>query len=229
MKTSNISPKTFVNLYWLSLSLYLFSIIFDYPTIQSIGIVFMIPFLALATNSKKEVMNGYFYVLFMAWIGDILLLSDNPSTTFSAVISYWGNLLAISALLQRKLVGSILYQIQKKEGVLALLVLGIAILSIIVIIEPYAGIIIIPIVFYGITLILTGILSFIIYSKNKTIQNRNNVLGYTFICLSAITKAVEIIYFNNNYYFSWNPLLYALGHYYFYLYFTHPSKQSHEI
>ena len=189
----------------------------------------MIPFLALATNSKKEVMNGYFYVLFMAWIGDILLLSDNPSTTFSAVISYWGNLLAISALLQRKLVGSILYQIQKKEGVLALLVLGIAILSVIVIIEPYAGIIIIPIVFYGITLILTGILSFIIYSKNKTIQNRNNVLGYTFICLSAITKAVEIIYFNNNYYFSWNPLLYALGHYYFYLYFTHPSKKSHEI
>ena len=161
----------------------------------------MIPFLALATNSKKEVVNGYFYVLFMAWIGDILLLSENPSTTFSAIISYWGNLLVISALLQRKLVGSILSQIQEKEGVFALLVLGITILSVIVIIEPYAGIIIIPRVFYGITLILTGILSFIIYSKNKTIRNRNLILGYVFMCISAITKAIEIIYFDNNYYF----------------------------
>ena len=229
MKISNVSPKTFVVLYWLSLSLYIFSVMFDYPTIQSIGIVFMIPFLALSTNSKKEVVNGYFYVLFMAWIGDILLLSENPSTTFSAVISYWGNLLVISALLQRKLVGSILSQIQEKEGIFALLVLGIAILSIVVIIEPYAGIIIIPIVFYGITLILTGILSFIIYSRNKTIRNRNLILGYVFMFISAITKAIEIIYFDNNYYFFWNPLFYALGHYYFYLYFTHKSKHNHAI
>ena len=229
MKISNVSPKTFVVLYWLSLSLYIFSVMFDYPTIQSIGIVFMIPFLALSTNSKKEVVNGYFYVLFMAWIGDILLLSENPSTTFSAVISYWGNLLVISALLQRKLVGSILSQIQEKEGIFALLVLGIAILSIVVIIEPYAGIIIIPIVFYGITLILTGILSFIIYSRNKTIRNRNLILGYVFMCISALTKAIEIIYFDNNYYFFWNPLFYALGHYYFYLYFTHKSKHNHAI
>ena len=189
----------------------------------------MIPFLALATNSKKEVVNGYFYVLFMAWIGDILLLPENPSTTFSAIISYWGNLLVISALLQRKLVGSILSQIQEKEGVFALLVLGITILSVIVIIEPYAGIIIIPTVFYGITLILTGILSFIIYSKNKTIRNRNLILGYVFMCISAITKAIEIIYFDNNYYFFWNPLFYVLGHYYFYLYFTHKSKHNHAI
>ena len=229
MKTSNVSPKTFVTLYWLSLCLYIFSIIFDYPTTQAIGIVFMIPFLALATNSKKEVVNGYFYILFMAWLGDVLLLAEKPSTTFSAVISYWGNLLAISALLQRKLVASMLSQVQKKEGVYALLILGIAILSIIVIIEPYAGIIMIPIIFYGITLILAGILSFIIYSKNKTIRNRNLILGYVFMCLSAITKAIEIIYFDNNYYFFWNPLLYALGHYYFYLYFTYPSKHNHEI
>lgn len=201
MRISNISPKTFIVLYGLSLFLYTFGIVVDYPGIQSIAIVFMIPFLALTTNSKKEVVNGYFYVLFMAWIGDILLLSENPSTTFSAIISYWGNLLAISALLQRKLVGSILSQIQEKEGVFALLVLGITILSIIVIIEPYAGIIIIPTVFYGITLILTGILSFIIYSRNKTIRNRNLILGYVFMCISAITKAIEIIYFDNNYYF----------------------------
>ena len=162
MRISNISPKTFIVLYGLSLFLYTFDIVVDYPGIQSIAIVFMIPF-ALATNSKKEVINGYFYVLFMAWIGDILLLSENPSTTFSAIISYWGNLLAISALLQRKLVGSILSQIQEKEGVFALLVLEITILRIILIIEPYAGIIIIPVVFHWITLILTGILSFIIY------------------------------------------------------------------
>ena len=229
MKISNISPKTFIVLYGLSLFLYTFGIVVDYPGIQSIAIVFMIPFLALATNSKKEVVNGYFYVLFMAWIGDILLLSENPSTTFSAIISYWGNLLVISALLQRKLVGSILSQIQEKEGVFALLVLGITILSVIVIIEPYAGIIIIPRVFYGITLILTGILSFIIYSKNKTIRNRNLILGYVFMCISAITKAIEIIYFDNNYYFFWNPLFYVLGHYYFYLYFTHKSKHNHAI
>ena len=201
MRISNISPKTFIDLYGLSLFLYTFGIVVDYPRIQSIAVVCMIPFLALATNSKKEVVNGYFYGLFMAWIGDILLLSENPSTTFSAIISYWGNLLVISALLQRKLVGSILSQIQEKEGVFALLVLGITILSVIVIIEPYAGIIIIPTVFYGITLILTGILSFIIYSKNKTIRNRNLILGYVFMCISAITKAIEIIYFDNNYYF----------------------------
>ena len=229
MKISNISPKTFIDLYWLSLLLYIFSIVVDYPEYNQLLIVCMIPFLALATNSKKEVVNGYSYILFMAWIGDILLLSENPSTTFSAVISYWGNLLVISALLQRKLVGSILSQIQEKEGVFALLVLGIAILSVIVIIEPYAGIIIIPTVFYGITLILTGILSFIIYSKNKTIRNRNLILGYVFMCISAITKAIEIIYFDNNYYFFWNPLFYALGHYYFYLYFTHKSKHNHAI
>lgn len=136
MKTSNISPKKFIALYWLSLLLYIFSIAVDYPRIQSIAVVCMIPFLALATNSKKRVINGYFYILFMAWIGDILLLSENASTTFSAVISYWGNLLAISALLQRRLVGTMLTQIQKKEGIFALLVLGIAILSIIVIIKP---------------------------------------------------------------------------------------------
>lgn len=201
MKTSNIPPKTFVAIYWLSLLLYIFSIVVDYPRIQSIAVVCMIPSLALATNSKKRAVNGYFYILFMTWIGDILLLSENPSTTFSAIISYWGNLLAISALLQCKLVGSILSQIQEKEGVFALLVLGITILSIILIIEPYAGIIIIPTVFYGITLILTGILSFIIYSRNKTIRNRNLILGYVFMCISAITKAIEIIYFDNNYYF----------------------------
>jgi hypothetical protein len=149
MRISNISPKTFIDLYGLSLFLYTFGIVVDYPGIQSIAIVFMIPFLALATNSKKEVVNGCFYGLFMAWIGDVLLLSENPSTTFSAIISYWGNLLTISALLQRKLVGSILSQIQEKEVVFALLVLGITILSIIVIIEPYAGIIIIPTVFSG--------------------------------------------------------------------------------
>jgi hypothetical protein len=229
MKTSNISPKKFIALYWLSLLLYIFSIAVDYPRIQSIAVVCMIPFLALATNSKKRVVNGYFYILFMAWIGDILLLSENASTTFSAVISYWGNLLAISALLQRRLVGTMLTQIQKKEGIFALLVLGIAILSIIVIIKPYAGIIIIPVLFYGVTLILTGVLSFIIYSKNKTPQNRNLILGYIFICLSAVIKAIEIIYFNENYYFFWNPLLYALGHYYFYLYFTHKSKHNHAI
>jgi len=137
----------------------------------------------------------------MAWIGGILLLSENASTTFSAVISYWRNLLAISALLQRRLVGTMLTQIQKKEGIFALLVMGITILSIIVIIKPYAGIIIIPVLFYGVTLILTGVLSFIIYSKNKTPQNRNLILGYIFICLSAVIKAVEIIYFNENYYF----------------------------
>ena len=119
--------------------------------------------------------------------------------------------------------------IQKKEGVYALLSLGIAILSIIVIIEPYAEIIIIPVILYGITLILAGILSFITYSKNRTIQNQNLIFGYVFMCLSAITKAIEIIYFDNNYYFFGNPLLYALGHYYFYLYFTYPSKQNHEI
>jgi len=51
----------------------------------------------------------------MAWVRDVLLLSENPSTTFIAVISYWVNLLAISALLQRKLVGSILSQIQEKK------------------------------------------------------------------------------------------------------------------
>ena len=192
MRISNISPKTFIGLYGLSLFLYTFDIVVDYPGTQSIAIVFMIPF-ALATNSKKEVINGYFYGLFMAWIEDILLLPENPSTTFSAIISYWGNLLAISALLQRKLVGSILSQIQEKEGVFALLVLGITILSIILIIEPYAGIIIIPTVFYGITLILTGILSFIIYSRNKTIRNRNLILGYVFMCISDITKAIEII------------------------------------
>jgi len=180
MKISNISPKTFMTIYWLNLLLYIFSLAFEYPSFQLITTVLLIPFLALATNSKKEVVNGYFYGLFMAWIGDILLLSENPSTTFSAIISYWGNLLVISALLQRKLVGSILSQIQEKEGVFALLVLGIAILSVVVIIEPYTGIIIIPTVFYGITLILTGILSFIIYSKNKTIRNRNLILGYVF-------------------------------------------------
>ncbi len=229
MKISNISPKTFITIYWLNLLLYIFSLAFEYPSFQLITTVLMIPFLALATNSKKEVVNGYFYILFMAWIGDILLLSENPSTTFSAIISYWGNLLVISALLQRKLVGSILSQIQEKEGVFALLVLGITILSVIVIIEPYAGIIIIPTVFYGITLILTGILSFIIYSKNKTIRNRNLILGYVFMCISAITKAIEIIYFDNNYYFFWNPLFYVLGHYYFYLYFTHKSKHNHAI
>ena len=54
MKTSNISPKVFVAIYWLSLSLYIFSIVVDYPRIQSIAIVCMIPFLALATNSKKR-------------------------------------------------------------------------------------------------------------------------------------------------------------------------------
>ena len=229
MKISNISPKTFMTIYWLNLLLYIFSLAFEYPSFQLITTVLLIPFLALATNSKKEVVNGYSYILFMAWIGDILLLSENPSTTFSAVISYWGNLLVISALLQRKLVGSILSQIQEKEGVFALLVLGIAILSVVVIIEPYAGIIIIPTVFYGITLILTGILSFIIYSKNKTIRNRNLILGYVFMCISAITKAIEIIYFDNNYYFFWNPLFYVLGHYYFYLYFTHKSKHNHAI
>ena len=229
MKISNISPKTFMTIYWLNLLLYIFSLAFEYPSFQLITTVLLIPFLALATNSKKEVVNGYSYILFMAWIGDILLLSENPSTTFSAVISYWGNLLVISALLQRKLVGSLLSQIQEKEGVFALLVLGITILSVIVIIEPYAGIIIIPTVFYGITLILTGILSFIIYSKNKTIRNRNLILGYVFMCISAITKAIEIIYFDNNYYFFWNPLFYALGHYYFYLYFTHKSKHNHAI
>ena len=201
MKISNISPKTFMTIYWLNLLLYIFSLAFEYPSFQLITTVLLIPFLALATNSKKEVVNGYSYILFMAWIGDILLLSENPSTTFSAVISYWGNLLVISALLQRKLVGSLLSQIQEKEGVFALLVLGITILSVIVIIEPYAGIIIIPRVFYGITLILTGILSFIIYSKNKTIRNRNLILGYVFMCISAITKAIEIIYFDKNYYF----------------------------
>ena len=229
MKISNISLKTFITIYWLNLLLYIFSLAFEYPSFQLITTVLLIPFLALATNSKKEVVNGYSYILFMAWIGDILLLSENPSTTFSAVISYWGNLLVISALLQRKLVGSLLSQIQEKEGVFALLVLGITILSVIVIIEPYAGIIIIPTVFYGITLILTGILSFIIYSKNKTIRNRNLILGYVFMCISAITKAIEIIYFDNNYYFFWNPLFYVLGHYYFYLYFTHKSKHNHAI
>ena len=117
----------------------------------------------------------------------------------------------------------------KKEGIFALLVMGITILSIIVIIKPYAGIIIIPVLFYGVTLILTGVLSFIICSKNKTPQNRNLILGYIFICLSAVIKAIEIIYFNENYYFFWNPLLYALGHYYFYLYFTHKSKHNHAI
>jgi len=45
--------------------------------------------------------------------------------------------------------------------------MGIAILSIIVIIKPYAGIIIIPVLFYGVTLILIGVLSFIIYSKKQ--------------------------------------------------------------
>jgi len=54
MKTSNISPKKFIALYWLSLLLYIFSIAVDYPRIQSIAVVCMIPFLALATNSKKE-------------------------------------------------------------------------------------------------------------------------------------------------------------------------------
>ena len=229
MKISNISLKTFITIYWLNLLLYIFSLAFEYPSFQLITTVLLIPFLALATNSKKEVVNGYLYILFMPWIGDVLLLSENPSTSFSAVISYWGNLLVISALLQRKLVGSILSQIQEKEGVFALLVLGIAILSFIVIIEPYVGIIIIPIVFYGITLTLTGILSFTILSKNKTIRNRNLILGYVFVCISTITKAIEIIYFENNYYFSWNPLLYALGHYYFYLYFTHKSKHNHAI
>jgi len=173
----------------------------DYPRIQSIAVVCMIPSLALATNSKKRAVNGYFYILFMAWIGDVLLLSENAPTTFSAVISYWGNLLAMSALLQRRLVGTMLTQIQKKEGIFALLVMSITILSIIVIIKPYAGIIIIPILFYGVTLILTGVLSFIIYSKNKTPQNRNLILGYIFLCLSAVIKAIEIIYFNENYYF----------------------------
>ena len=138
-----------MTIYWLNLLLYIFSLAFEYPSFQLITTVLLIPFLALATNSKKEVVNGYSYILFMAWIGDILLLSENPSTTFSAIISYWGNLLTISALLQRKLVGSILSQIQEKEVVFALLVLGITILSIIVIIEPYAGIIIIPTVFSG--------------------------------------------------------------------------------
>ncbi len=114
-------------------------------------------------------------------------------------------------------------------NVFILLVLEIAILSVIVIIEPYARIIIIPVVFHGITLILTGILSFIIYSKIKTIRNRNLILGYVFMCISDITKAIEIIYFDNNHYFSWNPLLYALRHYYFYSYFTHKSKHNHAI
>ena len=94
-----------------------------------------------------------------------------------------------------------LTQIQKKEGIFALLVMGITILSIIVIIKPYAGIIIIPVLFYGVTLILKGVLSFIIYSKNKTPQNQNLILGYIFICLSAVIKATKIIYFNENYYF----------------------------
>lgn len=115
MKTSNISPKKFIALYWLSLLLYIFSIAVDYPRIQSIAVVCMIPFLALTTNSKKRAVNGYFYILFMAWIGDVLLLSENASTTFSLIISYWGNLLAISALLQRRLVGMMLTQIQKKR------------------------------------------------------------------------------------------------------------------
>jgi len=214
MKISNIFSKTFLAFYWLYLSIYIFNIVFDYPTIKSIAIVFMIPFLALVTNSKKEPVNRCLYILFIAWIGDVLLLSENP-TKFSAVISYWGNLLAISELLQRKLVGSMLSQIQEKEGVFALLVLGIAILSIIVIIKPYVGIIIIPVLFYRITLILKGILNYIIYSKNNTIRNRKLILGYVFMCISAITKAIKIIYFDNNYWFSRNPLLHALGHYYF--------------
>ena len=54
MRISNISPKTFIDLYGLSLFLYTFGIVVDYPGIQSIAIVFMIPFLALATNSKKR-------------------------------------------------------------------------------------------------------------------------------------------------------------------------------
>ena len=115
MKTSNIPPKKFIAIYWLSLLLYIFSIVVDYPRIQSIAVVCMIPSLALATNSKKRAVNRYFYILFMAWIGDVLLLSENASTIFSAVISYWGNLLAISALLQRRLVGTMLTQIQKKK------------------------------------------------------------------------------------------------------------------
>ena len=75
MKISNISPKTFMTIYWLNLLLYIFSLAFEYPSFQLITTVLLIPFLALATNSKKEVVNGYSYILFMAWIGDILLLS----------------------------------------------------------------------------------------------------------------------------------------------------------
>jgi len=54
MKTPNISPKKFIALYWLSLLLYIFSMAVDYPRIQSIAVVCMIPSLALATNSKKK-------------------------------------------------------------------------------------------------------------------------------------------------------------------------------
>ena len=54
MKISNISPKTFMTIYWLNLLLYIFSLAFEYPSFQLITTVLLIPFLALATNSKKR-------------------------------------------------------------------------------------------------------------------------------------------------------------------------------
>ena len=159
MKTSNISPKVFVAIYWLSLSLYIFSMVVDYLRIQSIAIVCMIPFLTLATNSKKRS-----HICIVGFGNCYPECHRNNKTlrrnNYNSSIILWN------------------YPGPNRSS------------------------------------------KFIIYSKNKTPKNRNLILGYIFMCLSAVIKAIEIIYFDKNYYFFWNPLLYALGHYYFYLYFT---------
>ena len=229
MKTQQSSSKAFLSLYGFVLALYPFSIYFDNFTVQSISTLLMIPLLAVAFYFREKLVGDYFYIISMAWIGDILLLQQNPSTNFAAIISYWGSIFVLCITLQRKVKKIPHTQTKKKEGVFAFLVIGSILLTTIISIFPYYEIIIIPVSIYGITLLLCGVFCFIMFCGNQNNSNTNLILGYILLSVSAIAKSIELFYLKESYSFHWNPIVYGFAQYYFYLYFANESKKYYAL
>lgn len=179
---------------------------------QTLGL-FLTPFLTLSLiydYHKKIGANQALYFIFLfCMLGDMMVFSNDFFSYTSGLIAYWGAAILMNFTLNRELTIAFDKAIKKPIFYIPFTIYGLYWIVIMAFIQPFSGILFIPILIYSFTLSLTCAMSIGVYLHKKTKANYAFSLGLILLSITASIMGINRFYLESNVVYSVEILLYA--------------------
>ncbi len=173
----------------------------------------IIPALIALVFSQGNPSKKYIIALFFSWLGDVLLIPQGTPFFIAGIAAFWATQLLYCSLMLAQLGGTLLQQFSKSKALLPLLLVGAYLVSIIYLMFPRLGELLIPVSLYACTLSITGFLGILLWRETKTKKTAYLAMGCFLFMLSDSMIAYDAFYFSEGFFTYWVMITYIPAQY----------------